>query len=353
MNKRVMRIPAEKQYASELEALVTHDAAKPPCGWRMSPGAVKAFILGGKAGGVEISKKYIGNQRTVELCIAALMTGCGLLLKGHPGSGKSYLSELLAAAISMDSELLVQGTMGTSEEQVKYGFNYAMLISKGHCPEALIPSPIYTAMQMGKIARFEELSRCCPEIQDCLISLLSEKAISVPELGVMARASRGFALIATANTQDLGSHEMSAALARRFHCIQLEPPASFEQELEIVRLGLAAAGLDAEVDIQPGEEQLRKVVTILRELRAGQTMDGAVHFRRPSSSCSVAEGISALNGAAAMARSFGNGIVSDEDASAVLPGVVIRNGMQDKAALDEYRQAVLKPRGKDWEAYCE
>jgi MoxR-like ATPase len=347
-----MRTPAEKLYAAELNSLITYEKHQPPEGWKLSPASVKTFILGGQTDEMEISRKYIGDPRMIELCIATLMTDRGLLLQGPPGTAKSYLSELLTAAISLNSGLLVQGTMSTTEDQIKYGFNYAILISKGPSERALIPSPVYAAMSTGKVARLEELSRCSPEIQDSLISILSEKVISVPELGTMVRAARGFSVIATANSQDLGAHEISAALARRFNCIHMPPPATFEEEVEIVKFRTASIARESGVYVYPGQEQIYKVVTILRELRTGQTMDGSIHFRRPTSACSVAEAISVLAGASALAQSFGNGVVTDEDTAAMLPGAVMRSGIQDKAALEEYQRAVLHQRGPTWEAYA-
>jgi len=352
VNIITMRTPAEKLYAAELNSLIACERIKPPEGWRLSPASVKTFIMGGQTEEMEISKKYIGDPRMIEMCIATLMTDRGLLLQGPPGTAKSYLSELLTAAISLNSGLLIQGTMSTTEDQIKYGFNYALLISKGPSERALIPSPIYAAMQTGKVARLEELSRCSPEIQDSLISILSEKMISVPELGTLVRAARGFSIIATANTQDLGAHEISAALARRFNCIHMPPPSSFEEEVEIVTFRTASIARDSGIYVYPGQEQIYKVVTILRELRMGQTMDGSIHFRRPTSACSVAEAISALTGAAALAQSFGNGVVTDEDAAAMLPGTIMRSGVQDKASLEEYQKAVLQHRGPTWDAYA-
>src|SRR3954464_8129518 len=111
------------------------------------------------------------------------------------------LSELLAAGISGTSALTVQGTAGTSEEHLRYGWNYALLISRGPHPEALVPSPILVAMRAGLIARVEEVTRCLPEVQDALISILSERRLSIPELGEEGGAppSQGVHVIATPN----------------------------------------------------------------------------------------------------------------------------------------------------------
>lgn len=72
-------------------------------------------------------------------------------------------------------------------------------------------------------------------MQDALISILSEKTISIPELGREVPAERGFSIIATANTRDRGVNEMSAALKRRFNILVLPAPSSLDTEIDIVR----------------------------------------------------------------------------------------------------------------------
>src|SRR5437764_992969 len=198
----ILRRPAEMEYAHELEALRAADKDAKPDGWLLSPKAVRTYVLGGKAGGTDIKPKYLGSERVVEIAIATLATDRALLLIGEPGTAKSWLSEHLAAAISGDSLRLVQGTAGTTEEQVRYTWNYALLLAEGPSPKALVPSPVYRAMEEGRLVRFEELTRCPSEVQDARITLLSEKVMAVPELGFHLAARRGFNLFGTANTRD-------------------------------------------------------------------------------------------------------------------------------------------------------
>src|ERR687889_806385 len=89
--------------------------------------------------------KYIGSRRLIEIAIATLATDRGLLLLGVPGTAKSWVSEHLAAAISGDSTMLIQGTAGTSEESVRYGWNYARLLADGPSRAALVASPLMRA----------------------------------------------------------------------------------------------------------------------------------------------------------------------------------------------------------------
>ncbi len=345
----VLRLPAEELYAHELEALKSAEKDPVPTGWQMSPKSVLTYIAGGKAGGVNITPKYIGNRRLVEIAIATLVTDRALLLIGEPGTAKSWLSEHLAAAIHCDSTKVVQGTAGTTEEHVRYSWNYAMLLANGPSKEALVKSPIYRAMECGGIARFEEISRCASEVQDALISILSEKRISIPELEMELPAKRGFSVIATANTRDRGVNEMSAALKRRFNIIVLPSPADLKTEVDIVRKRVEELAENLELKAAlPSEDAVLKVVTIFRELRSGMTLDSKEKVKPPSGVLSTAEAISLLANSMALSASFGSGKLSEEDLAAGLQGVVVKDEDKDRMVWKEYLDNVLKKRGSEW-----
>ncbi len=349
-NQKVQRLPAEELFQRELEALIAAEQDAIPTGWRMSPRSVLTYITGGvKVKGVEITPKYMGNRRLVEIAIATLVTDRALLLIGEPGTAKSWLSEHLAAAVNGDSTKVIQGTAGTTEEQIRYSWNYAMLIAKGPSPEAMVKSPIYRAMESGSIARVEEISRCASEVQDALISILSEKRLSVPELGLEVPAARGFSVIATANTRDKGVNDMSAALKRRFNIIVLPTPSDLETELEIVRTRVEqlSAGLDLNAQ-QPDGDTVEQVVTIFRELRGGATLDGKQKLKTTSGVLSTAEAISLLANSMALAGSFGNGTISAADLAAGLQGAVVKDEESDKISWKEYLENVMKKRGSGW-----
>ena len=345
----IQRAPAEEVYATEIAALIESDRHEKPPGWRMSARGVHTYICGGKAGGLEITPKYLGNPRLVEIAIATLVTDRALLLIGEPGTAKSWLSEHLAAAIHGDSTKVVQGTAGTTEEQIRYSWNYAVLIAQGPSPEALVKSPIYRAMESGTLARFEEISRCASEVQDAMISLLSEKRLSVPELATDLPARKGFSIIATANTRDRGVNEMSAALKRRFNIVILPTPKTIEIEVDIVRKRVSelATSLSLKAKI-PANEAIEKVVTIFRELRLGQTLDGKNKLKTPSGVLSTAEAISVLANGLALAGNFGEGEVSPDDLAAGLQGAVVKDEEKDRATWGQYLTNVMKKRGAEW-----
>ncbi len=346
----VLRQPAEILFAAELEALAKEDKGERPEGWRLSPKAVETYILGGKAAGVAITPKYVGNPRLVQIAIASLATDRALLLIGEPGTAKSWLSEHLTAAISGDSLLMVQGTAGTTEEHIRYTWNYALLLAEGPSPKALVPSPVYRAMEQGQIVRFEEVTRCPAEVQDALITLLSEKVLAIPELGTHVHARRGFSLIGTANTRDRGVNDMSAALKRRFNIVTLPVPDDLETEVKIVQKRVAEIGTQLRLPAPPpAEVAVRRVVQVFQELRKGQTLEGKQKVKPPSGVLSTAEAISLIGNGMALAGHFGSGKVEDRDLAAGLHSAVVKEDAKDVAVWVEYLENIMKKRGKDWE----
>lgn len=344
-----LRLHAEQQFAHELDALAKFDDRQKPPNWRLSPWAVKQYLLGGTLeDGTEITAKYIGNGRLMEIAIATLATDRALLLYGIPGTAKSWVSEHLAAAICGSSTLLVQGTAGTDEASLRYGWNYARLLSEGPSPAALVESPMIIAMRTGRIARVEEMTRIPSEVQDALITVLSEKSLPIPELNSEVQAVKGFNVIATANNRDRGVNELSSALMRRFNTVVLPVPDSYEDEIQIVQSRSDQLGRVLELPAEkPALEEVRRVVTIFRELRNGVTQDGRTKLKTPSGTLSTAEAISVISNGMAMAAYYGDGNLKAIDLVAGLTGAVIKDPVQDQIVWEEYLQTVVKERD-DW-----
>jgi MoxR-like ATPase len=345
-----IRLPAERKYEAELQALAGADQAARPPGWSLSPRAVETYVMGADApvGGVAITPKYVGDRALIQVAIATLASDRALMLAGEPGTAKSWLSEHLAAAISGTSALVVQGTAGTSEEHIKYGWNYALLLAEGPSPRALVASPILRAMREGRCARFEEITRTSSEIQDSLISILSEKQTSIPELGEIVTAQRGFNIIATANTRDRGVNEMSAALKRRFNFVTVPVVEDLEQELSIVTRREAELRGDYQVGAEPPAAIARMLVTLFQELRAGVTKDGKTKLRSPAAVLSTAEAISVLFNSGIMAQSFGGGTVTADDVTRSLIGAIAKESVDDLKVLREYVETAAKGRPGAW-----
>ncbi|MBL8834662.1 MAG: AAA family ATPase [Alphaproteobacteria bacterium] len=348
----VLRPPAEQTHAKELAALKAADGGPKPANWQLSPRAVVTYLMGGKtAKGVPISAKYVGNRRLVETAVATLATDRALLLLGVPGTAKSWVSEHLAAAVSGDSTLVVQCTAGTDENQIRYGWNYAQLLAHGPSRKALVATPLYRAMDAGKLCRLEELTRMGSDVQDTLITVLSEKMMPIPELNESLYAVRGFNVIATANSRDKGVNELSAALKRRFNVVVLPLPDDMDEEIAIVvkRVGEMAEALDLPAPKNVAAEVAR-VVAIFRELRGGETLDGKVSLKTPSGSLSTAEAIAVMVGGLSEAAYFADGALSAEGVAPAMLGAIVKDPVQDKAVLAEYLETVLKKRA-DYAAY--
>lgn len=347
--KAVLRQHAETEFAHELATLREQDSHARPPNWQLSPWAVRTYLLGGKLdGGIEITPKYIGNPRLMEIAISTLATDRALLLYGLPGTAKSWVSEHLAAAISGRSTLIVQGTAGTGEEAMRYNWNYAQLIAKGPSQDALIESPVMHAMQNGLIARVEELTRIPADVQDTLITILSEKTLPIPELNTECQAQKGFNLIATANNRDKGVNELSSALKRRFNTVILPIPETLEEEASIVDRRVASLGRALELPAEkPALAEIRRVVTIFRELRSGVTADGKTKLKVPSGTLSTAEAISVVGSGMALAAHFGDGSLTASDLASGLIGAVVKDPVQDNVVWKEYLETVVKERS-DW-----
>jgi MoxR-like ATPase len=346
----VLRQHAEQQFAEELAELKKADKGnKLPPNWELSPASVLLYLMGGKLkNGFEISAKYIGNQRLMEIAIATLTTDRALLLYGLPGTAKSWVAEHLAAAVSGNSTLLIQGTAGTGEEAIRYGWNYARLLAEGPSEQALVISPMVQAMRQGKMARIEELTRIPSDVQDTLITILSEKMLPIPELNSEVQAIKGFNVIATANNRDKGVNELSSALKRRFNTVILPVPDTMEEEIEIVQKRVASLSKVLELPVEaPALKEIKRVVTIFRELRSGLSDDGKVKLKSPSGTLSTAEAISVVSSGLALAAHFGDGVLNVKDLAAGLVGAVVKDPVQDKVVWNEYLETVLKKR-EEW-----
>jgi MoxR-like ATPase len=342
----VLREHAEQQFAEELEELAKVDKRQRPPNWKLSPWAVTTYLLGGKLeNGFVVTPKYIGDRRIIEIAVATLTTDRALLLLGVPGTAKSWVSEHLSAAISGDSTLLIQGTAGTSEESIRYGWNYARLLAEGPSMNALVASPLMRAMEDGKIARVEELTRIPADVQDSLITILSEKTLPIPELGEEVQAVKGFSVIATANDRDKGVNDLSSALKRRFNTVVLPLPKTLAEEVNIVQRQVESLGRALELPAEPPAlEEVRRVVTIFRELRSGVTEDGKTKIKSPSSTLSTAEAISVVNSGLALAAHFGDGQLGAKDIASGLIGAVVKDPVQDQIVWKEYLETVVKER---------
>ena len=352
MDNHNIRPSAEQRYKEELAALSKYDKFERPEGWKLSPKAVITYLTGGRISDkLTIEPKYLGNKKLLELCIATLLTDRGLLLMGLPGTAKSWLSEHLSAAISGISTSMIQGTVGMDENQLKYHWNYAELLQNGPSEKALVKSPILRSMEAGIICRIEELTRMPTEVQDILITALSEKLMSIPELNQEVYARKGFNVIATANDRDKGVHDLSAALRRRFNIVYLSMPATLQEEIDIIHFRLGQIQKDIGLDkYKIPLEHLSDLVTIFRELRNGATEDKKNKIKSPGSSLSTAEVLSVIQTGIQHSLHFGTGKLEPSDVASSIHSTIVKDIRQDQTAWAEYLESVVKNRKgwKDW-----
>lgn len=362
----MLREPAEVRFADELQALAKTDSFPKPPGWQLSPRAVRTFILGSpvskskskKKAEPEIRRKFHGDDAMIDRAIVTLMSNRGLLLVGEPGTAKSMLSELLSAAISGTSALTIQGTAGTTEDQIKYSWNYALLLAEGPTPKALVSAPLYHGLSHGQIVRFEEITRCPPEIQDTMISVMSDKVLHVPELkddNNIIFAKPGFNVIATANTRDRGVHEMSAALKRRFNFETVHPIADKKFELELVLEQAQELLNQSGAEATMPTDVVDVLITTFSDLRKGRTEEGTV-VEKPSTVMSTAEAVSVAFSAALDAGYFGDGQLRGEHLARQLVGTVLKDSEEDAKKVRQYFDVVVKNRARrseHWKSFYE
>lgn len=363
---RHQRPPAEVRFAEELDRLREDDSGPVPPGWALSLTAARRFIVGDEALGV--TRKFVGDTALIDRALVTLATSRGLMLVGEPGTAKSLLSELIAAAVSGASTLTIQGGAATTEDQIKYSWNYALLVSEGPSTRSLVPAPLLTGMAEGKIVRFEEITRCPLEVQDSLLSPLSDRVLRSPSCparspgawgssphteqspDAMVFARDGFNVIATANTRDRGVNEMSAALKRRFNFETVFPIADFATELDLVEQEATRLLERSGVGVAPRRDVLEVLVTTFRELRDATTGEGRP-MDRLSAVMSTAEAVSVAHQIGIRGWFLRGEPGGAADIVECLAGTAAKDSPDDLARLRRYleRQAAHRG-GEQWEA---
>lgn len=362
---KILKPPMEVLYKEELAALKKNDDGIKPANWILSPKAVRTFILGSdtpliyKNKEVNIKKKFFGDDALVERCIVTLAGNRGLMLVGEPGTAKTMMSELLCAAICGCSTNTVQGTAGTTEDMIKYSWNYAMLLGKGPTLEALVEAPLFVGMKNGIITRFEEITRCPSEIQDSLISILSDKVLNIPELyddESLLFAKPGFNVIGTANTRDKGVNEMSSALKRRFNFETIFPIKNVSLEAEIIKNEVEKLRNLNNIEMAVDEDIADLLASTFHELREGVSGNG-LRIDKPSAVMSTAEAVSVYYQAMMHSYYYGESHINIDYLVQNLIGAVVKESRDDLEKLRSYFNVVVKSKavegGDVWKKYYE
>ncbi len=346
------RLPAEIVFEEELARLQASDSARRPPGWLLSPLAVERFILGDEEHDIE--PKFVAPREIVTRIVISLATQRGAMLVGEPGTAKSWLSELLAASICGDSTLVVQGGAIETVQQLIYSWNTSLLEKRGPCLEALIPGPVYRGMRDGKLVRFEEIARTAPALQDALLSILSERAASIPELpgdDATLFAREGFNIIGTSNTSDEGVNVMSAALKRRMNFETIHPIRAVEDEIGVVLRESTRLLQQADIPVTPDESIVRALTIIFHELRNGQTLDGRSTDRLAGAVLSTAEAVTVCHAMGVYAYYYREGTMTAEDVTDFLIGAAVKDKLSDLKRINHYMATeVARKDGDVWRA---
>lgn len=347
--KTLQRVPAERLHADELDRLAAWDEHPKPPGWRLSPVAVEKFVLGDESLGIE--RKFVTEPGIVNRVVISLCTDLGCLLAGPPGTAKSWFSELLAAAISGDSTLTVQGGAVDSIGQLLYTWNEALLRDGGPTPEAIVPGALLRGMREGKLVRFEELARCPQPLQDALLTVLSDRVATIPELGEagVVHSRAGFNIIGTANDVDVGLFEMSAALKRRLNFERIGPIRHLDNEIEVVYRELRKRNRQSGIEIEIAGPVLEVLVTIFHELRNGQTLDGRSTDRLAAASMSTAEAVNVAHAMSVHAYYYGDGTMTISNLLHFILGTALKDDPEDRRRFRHYfgTEVARKP-GAHW-----
>lgn len=367
----IIKEPAEIKYKDELQYLIdSDDSSKKPINWKLSPKQVIKFILGSdepidsssstkgkgksKKTEISISKKFYGDPILIQRTVASLASNKALMLIGEPGTAKSFLSELLASAISGSSINTIQGSASVTEDQIKYSWNYALLLANGPSRQSLVPAPMLNGFEHGSIVRFEEITRCPPEIQDTILSLLSDKVMIIPELddkGIIF-AKNGFGLVATANTRDRGVNEMSSALKRRMNFETVKPLEDVELEMELVTNQVTEYLEKASIQREVVPDVIELLTTTFNELRSGKSVTGDKVERLAQVTMSTAECVETAINTAVYSHYIEDGPMSPFSAAISMRGTIIKDSLDDIAKLRNFFQIVVKNRSdKHWKEF--
>jgi MoxR-like ATPase len=232
----------------------------------------------------EIGRAVFGQERVVELTLAAVLAGGHVLLVGAPGLAKTRLVEAMARVLGLDwarvqftPDLMPADILGSEvldqDEQGRRHFRF-------------VKGPIFTQLLMA-----DEINRASPRTQSALLQAMQEHHVTVA--GAAYDTPRPFHVLATQNPiEHEGAYPLPEAQLDRF-LLQVDvpyPDAAIERKILIETTGLGDARpepvLNAEslmrlqrlVRAMPvGEKVLAAILNLVRSARPGASHDNSVN----------------------------------------------------------------------------
>lgn len=180
-----------------------------------------------------IFEKVVGRRKEILMILSALQAGKNIFLEGPPGTSKSTILNAISEYMGNKCCLITGNSDLTTSKLIGY-FDPAETLSKGYDPKYFVSGPLITAMQNGDYLYIEEFNRLPDETTNVFVTVLSEKKLHVPRLGLV-ETSPDFRVIAALNPlDDIGINRVSRALKDRFSSIRMDYQ-SKDEELEVVR----------------------------------------------------------------------------------------------------------------------
>jgi MoxR-like ATPase len=190
---------------------------------------------------------YLADRGLSTALFLALSLDRPVLLEGEAGVGKTEVAKVLAQILDRDL-IRLQCYEGIDASQALYEWNYSRQLIAVRAlqdeepsdavvrdlfgPEFLVERPLLAAIRAGSraVLLIDELDRADDEFEAFLLEILSEFAVTIPEIGVVA-AEEPPAVIVTSNR----TRELHDALKRRCLYHWIDHP-SLDREVEIVRV---------------------------------------------------------------------------------------------------------------------
>ena len=213
-------------------------------------------------------------------------------------------------------------------------------------------------MEQGILTRLEEITRCPAEIQDSLISILSDKVLNIPELSEESYlfAKPGFNVIGTANTRDKGVNEMSSALKRRFNFETVAPVKEVSLEKSIIMKEVNELAQQSHIEMEAEEEVAQLLASTYHELREGISSLGH-RIDKPSAVMSTAEAVSVYFQTMMTAYYYGDRTIDTGCLVQNLLGAVLKESRDDLDKLKGYFNTVIRQKSDEeggiWKDYYE